>query len=100
MVWVQLLQQHYVKVIEPAVEVSPAEQTSCSTGLAALIRAVEDRALSTLQSGITVFFGQVRACLWLPPDEVSHACRAVVGGDEASPCPHGHGQSPGGNAAD
>ncbi|KAK9823591.1 hypothetical protein WJX72_004079 [[Myrmecia] bisecta] len=56
---IKLLQQHYTKSIEPAVDDVLAESVSCSTGMAALIRAVEERVLATLQSALNAFFAQV-----------------------------------------
>lgn len=57
---VQLLEQHWTKVVEPAVEISAQEQLSCSTGLRALINAVEARVLSDLQAGISAQLQQAR----------------------------------------
>ena len=57
----QLLEQHWVKVVEPAVEVQPQELVSCSHGLRALVDAVEARVLGDLQTGIAAVFVQARA---------------------------------------
>ena len=55
---VRQLQQHYAKCIAPRVEESAAEASACATGLAALVRAVEERVLAALQASLTAFFGQ------------------------------------------
>ncbi len=57
----QLLEQHWVKVVEPVVEVQPQELVSCSHGLRALVDAVEARVLGDLQTGIAAVFVQARA---------------------------------------
>lgn len=57
----QLLQQHYMGVVEPAVEVSPLEAASCARGLAALTRAVEDRVTAALAASISYLAAQARA---------------------------------------
>ena len=57
---VRQLQQHYAKCIAPRVEESAAEASACATGLAALVRAVEERVLAALQASLTAFFGQAR----------------------------------------
>ena len=57
---VQLLEQHWVKVVEPVVEVQPQELVSCSHGLRALVDAVEARVLADLQAGIAALFVQAR----------------------------------------
>ena len=60
-----LLQQHHVKVIQPHVTQSPSEWNACSTGLASLIRSVEERVLASMQAILNAFFAQVhsRTCL-------------------------------------
>ena len=62
----QLLEQHWVKVVEPVVEVQPQELVSCSHGLRALVDAVEARVLADLQTGIAAIFVQARATPTLP----------------------------------
>ena len=57
---VRQLQQHYAKCISPRVEESAAEAAACATGLAALVRAVEERVLAALQASLAAFFGQAR----------------------------------------
>ncbi len=54
----QLLQQHYSTVVEPAVEVSPAEAASCAAGLGALTRAVEDRVTAALVAATSYLASQ------------------------------------------
>ena len=56
----QLLEQHWVKVVEPAVEIAPQEQMSCSHGLRALMDAVEARVLADLQAAIGALMQQAR----------------------------------------
>jgi hypothetical protein len=75
----QLLQQHYAKVVEPVVEMAPAEQSACSAGLTALVRAVEERALLSLQAGVAAFFNQV--CRWLPCANQAHLLTLPSAGD-------------------
>jgi hypothetical protein len=58
---VQLLEQHWVNVVEPVVEVQPQELVSCSHGLRALVDAVEARVLADLQAGLAALFVQARA---------------------------------------
>ena len=57
---VQMLEQHWAKVVEPAVEIAPPEQASCSAGLRALVDAVEARVLADLHAGIRALFVQAR----------------------------------------
>ena len=59
---VQLLQQHYRSVVEPAVEVSPQDSGSCATGLTALTRAGEDRVTAALAAALSYLASQVRRC--------------------------------------
>jgi hypothetical protein len=58
---VRQLQQHYARAVAPRVEESAAEAAACATGLASLVRAVEERVLAALQASLSAFFVQVRA---------------------------------------
>lgn len=58
---IELLQQHHVKVIQPHVTQSPSESNACSTGLATLIRSVEERVLASMQAILNAFFAQVHS---------------------------------------
>jgi hypothetical protein len=58
---VRQLQQHYARAVAPRVEESAAEAAACATGLASLVRAVEERVLAALQASLSAFFVQARA---------------------------------------
>ena len=58
---IELLQQHHLKVIQPHVDSSPSESNACSTGLATLIRSVEERVLASMQAILSAFFAQVHS---------------------------------------
>ncbi|KAK9835004.1 hypothetical protein WJX81_003494 [Elliptochloris bilobata] len=60
---VRQLQQHYARCIAPRVEESAAEASASATGLAALVRAVEERVLAVLQASLAAFFGQAERTL-------------------------------------
>jgi hypothetical protein len=60
------LQAHYQRVIVPHVAGSAAEARACSAGLAALVKAADERVLAALQRTLTLLFNQVcgRVASW------------------------------------
>jgi hypothetical protein len=88
---VLLLQQFYTEAVLPVISRSVPEHASASSGLAALLRAVEDTTLVVLRKCVDAFFAQVggggraggggmrwpaaagRCPAWLPPAEQAAA---------------------------
>ena len=56
---IKMLQAHYAKVVAPLLEEAPPQAQQCSRGFAAMLRAVEDHIMSTLEAGIADFFSLV-----------------------------------------
>lgn len=56
---VKMLQTHYMKAIASSLEEAPQIAQVCSKGFAAMLRAVEDRIIGTLEASITDFFKTV-----------------------------------------
>ena len=57
---IKMLQAHYGKVVAPLLEDAPPQAQQCSKGFAAMLRAVEDHIMSTLEAGIADFLSMVR----------------------------------------
>lgn len=103
----QLLKQHYGEVVAPAVEASGVESASCATGLAALTRAVEDRATAGLAAALACLAQQAShtllplvlafvllcsirwAALQPRPPRFWH-CLTNKGARRNAPCSHAH----------
>ena len=56
---IQYLQAHYKTNVESCVASSVAESAACTSGLSALIRAIEEKVLEGLVVAIRLFFTQV-----------------------------------------
>ena len=56
---IEHLQTYYKAQVESLIAASVAESAACAAGLSALIRAIEEKVLEGLNSGIRLFFGQV-----------------------------------------
>ena len=54
-----LVQQHHNKVIQPQVEASTGEAAACTSGLSALVKATEERVLTSLQAALNALLAQV-----------------------------------------
>ena len=58
-VFIGLVQQHFTKVIQPQVEASTGEAAACNSGLSALVKATEERVLTSLQAALNALLAQV-----------------------------------------
>ncbi|KAK9825577.1 hypothetical protein WJX74_007103 [Apatococcus lobatus] len=57
------VRQHYLKVVEKRLQGSAPDAAACAAGLAGMVRATEERILTSLQVAITAFFAQVERTL-------------------------------------
>lgn len=82
---VRAVQQHYEHVILPHLAGSTVEGRACAVGLAALVKAAEERGLAALQRTLTLLFNQVRGAggrgRWVSGEARTRTCALLcVGG--------------------